>query len=316
MPQIKKKEDYLRTMTERVKNKLDPCEEWLANMLLGSHSKILSIKQIKRTIKFSIAKEIDKMLNQSNQTGPYVNLKYIYPYRKIIKVTYKKLKAQTQGLLIPQKGGFEIQINQYLDFINKRVTLAHEIAHTFFYDIHSDIPIIPFAINQSNFWTREGYTYEITRAILIPEKSITSIIKERKTSPSIESLRKLSKLYKTTNNVLQKRIIHDLNLWDCIIFIAEFTGENIIQVNPTLTSKGNSFKGINIPRAMNNSNDKIAGELYSFLLSVFENKYKKGEININNKQFYIESIALSQYDRIYLTSILSSIPFERGCDLF
>lgn len=295
------------------KTKLDPVEEWIANTLLGDFYKVLSPLETKIEIKKTITKHINKLLQQKNQNGPYIDLEAILPRRKILEVSKTPLDKGTKAILCPTKGGFKIQINQNLNFIDRRIALSHEIGHTFLYDIEAEIPTMPYQKSMSNYWIREGYAREIARAILVPEESIKSIIRERRISPSIDSLNDLIDLYKVSYDLLCRRLINDLKLWDCLVFSPEINADGKdITIDSRHTSKGKTYEKLNLPKVLSYNSPKTHYKsLYLFLVLAFKLKYKEGEVYLNNTMHYIE--AKLKYPRSKkLLSIISRYNLQKN----
>lgn len=79
-----------------------------------------------------------------------VNIQRIAALRKILKIElveedfFRKIRGykdkQFDACLMPVPGGFKVMLSKSYDTRHRRYSLAHEIIHTFFYDIDSDIP--------------------------------------------------------------------------------------------------------------------------------------------------------------------------------
>lgn len=297
----------MKTIKRNKESKLNELEKWLASSLLGEVYEVLSPLEVKAHIKGKIYHQIEKLLEMENQKGPYINLEALYTHRKILNVSESKLDNQTKAQLIPIKGGFVIQIRKDLNSIDRRTVIAHEIGHTFLYDIDKDIPKMDYPKDSRSYWIREGYAREIARAILIPHQSIKSIIEKNKKPPSIKHLNELSKLYMVSNNLLRIRLINDLKSWDCLIFNSELKNGNCINVNPSYTSKGDTYQNYNIPKTLNpKSLNKHHYELYHFLISAFNQKYKNEKINFYQSKFNIESKRFFNKG-YYLVSLISEL---------
>lgn len=124
---------------------------------------------------------------------------------------------------IPTKEGFRIEIahkdvTDLSDLSTRaRTTIAHEVAHTFFYDI-SEHPPKPIGVvsSKKSQWEIEHICYRIGRALLMPSFSISHLLSN---SPNMKnaSLRKmgwLKNLFKVSFHIVAWRMIKDLKLWN------------------------------------------------------------------------------------------------------
>lgn len=137
--------------------------------------------------------------------------------RKIKEIRFSETK-KFDGFLLPQKDGFNIIINKNLRDTQKRTAIAHEIAHTFLYNIHNEPPS-PFHLHNGLDWdNEEGPVYEISRSILVPEEWIRRHDKK----PSLDAFNKLRLKFNVSKDVMARRIIHDLKIWDVYIFFANY----------------------------------------------------------------------------------------------
>ncbi|GAH21886.1 unnamed protein product, partial [marine sediment metagenome] len=93
---------------------------------------IIKPEEITKQIKEEIFLYIDKILKQTKQEEARVSLNLIFPYRKIIDKKEVEMESRLEGFLLPTHGGFIIKVNSKYPLFRKRVTVAHEIGHTFF----------------------------------------------------------------------------------------------------------------------------------------------------------------------------------------
>ncbi len=137
--------------------------------------------------------------------------------RKIKDIRFSETK-KFEGYLLPQNDGFNIIINKNLKDPQKRTAIAHEIAHTFLYNIH-DEPPSPYHSQDGLDWgNEEGPVYEISRSILVPEEWIRRNDKK----PSIEAFNKLRQKFNVSKDIMARRLIHDLKIWDVYMFFTNY----------------------------------------------------------------------------------------------
>ena len=124
---------------------------------------------------------------------------------------------------IPTKEGFRIETKHKntrnlddLDF-RARTTIAHEVAHTFFYDINV-LPPKPIGVvsSKKSQWELESICYRIGRTLLMPSFSISRLLTQ---SPnirkgSLHGIGLLMNRYKVSSDIAAWRMIKDLGLWN------------------------------------------------------------------------------------------------------
>ena len=113
---------------------------------------------------------------------------------------------------------FIIHLNKNLSDARKRTVLAHELGHTFLYDLQSK-PIVPLYIRERSldllspniYSDDEGFVYEIGRFLLAPTKVLPRFIPQ---VPSLESFLTCCSLFQTTKDVMAKRLLWDIYNFD------------------------------------------------------------------------------------------------------
>lgn len=157
------------------------------------------------------------LLAKTNQTRPPVDLKPIASLRAVYRTVYT---ARNEGCARLQSTpeGFVILLQKHWHWIIRRDWWAHEIAHTFFYDIES---LPPKRLIETSGKDEEFICDMLARELLIPYSFLTSS-DVMLGAPSIFELRRLSKLFKTTVSTMSHRLICDLMLWDAIVFFCEY----------------------------------------------------------------------------------------------
>ena len=138
------------------------------------------------------------------------------------KIRYNDM-TKLKGYLNVTENGFEIILNNELKKNPRRLRtiIAHEIGHTFLYDIDSTPirSICPLKDTQLNPWeTHEGLAYEIGRNILVPKQLLK---RYSYLQPSINSLFELRDLFKTTFSILARQLVQE-SFWDVFMFWTNF----------------------------------------------------------------------------------------------
>ena len=261
---------------------LDPAEEWLAKSWLGNLYPLLGREEIATKIKERLFTYINNLLEKTKQYKPSYNPDKLFEDRKILKKIEAQLPRNRSGMLIPIIGGFFMKIRSDEHEYRKRFSTAHEIGHTFFYDLKQSIPTIRFLKSNSRYWVEEDYANEIAAAILLPEASLRKVIIGGNLAPSLDALENLCNLYKVSHEVLWRRIVRNQKLWDCIIFKSMMGINGTINTDSVSVSKGISFKKWIIPKV-------IKENLYSIIAPVFKERQFSGELDFKGSKYTVES---------------------------
>lgn len=154
-----------------------------------------------------------------NKGMEFVELRNYFNARRIVKVEIDA--DQVFGARIkPVESGFVIFLKEAHkeDLQNNRFLIAHEMAHTFLYNLNpsppKDLNVFPAGSNEVEFVCNK-----LARSILIPESLLLIDIKKLNIhSPGFDfrNLYSLNKRLKVSNHVLLNRIILDLGLMNCL----------------------------------------------------------------------------------------------------
>lgn len=261
----------------RKSKKLYPAEEWLIKNWLGESYKLFSIEESIKSAKEKVNNYIYEQLNKTGQTSPPFNPELLFGIRKIISKQEQSLPDNFSGILQPTKGGFFVKVNSKLYSKRKRFTIAHEIGHTFFFDVSSDIPKKKFISSNSPYWVEEDYVNSIACEILLPTPFVEETFKRNNYSSSLESLSAISNLYQVSHEVISKQLIRNLKLWDCLYFQCKKNHESITPIMSSI-AKGQSFQSSNwtISKNLNKGQETppINVLLFKNILSVFATSEK------------------------------------------
>ncbi len=126
-------------------------------------------------IKNQILSEINEWLESCGQSRPPIDLLRLAGARKVSDIRREKLGQH--GILIPTPDGFVLKLDSRISRARQRAIFAHELAHTFFYDISSSPP--------SKIWSltisakqEEQWCDEFAGEILMPTKALEKVIAE------------------------------------------------------------------------------------------------------------------------------------------
>jgi Zn-dependent peptidase ImmA (M78 family) len=220
---------------------LDPSWVWLGKELLNSESVSYSDPNtFKECVKSALFANTIRLLKETGQSNPPYHPERIAEIRK---AKILKLPLEYDGMLIPTKDGFTMKINSDMPLVHQRFVCAHEIGHTFFFNIETSPPSKPFVIHKNRHWAEENIANRIAREILMPEPVIRSHLEQAK-PPYIEDFKQIMKLFLVSSEVLAWRI-RELKTWKALILIFEMNDEFEIKLHGTFNC---NYKKLNVAK--------------------------------------------------------------------
>ncbi len=238
---------------------LDPLWAWLGKELLNYETFLSSdLHNFKETVKTALLENALRLVKATGQTEPPFDPE---PIAKIRKANILKLPLEHHGMLIPTNEGFTMKINTSMPLVRQRIACAHEIGHTFLYNMETSPPSKAFVSSKDRYWVEEVIAYRIAHEILMPEPSIRSYLEHAK-SPYIEDFKQIAKLFLVSAEVLSQRI-QELRAWNVLMLIFEITDEFDIKLYRTFNC---SHRKLNVAKKGTIVQDKI---LYNILHKAF-----------------------------------------------
>jgi Zn-dependent peptidase ImmA (M78 family) len=133
------------------------------------------INAIFEKTKERILSEISEWMESCGQSLPPIDPLKLVGQRKVYEIRREKLRQH--GILIPADDGFMLKLDCRVSRARQRSVLAHELAHTFFYDISSSPPSkvrsLTISAEQEEQWCDEFAGH-----ILMPTKALEKTILE------------------------------------------------------------------------------------------------------------------------------------------
>lgn len=284
----------------KTENLLDPAIEWAQEKYLAKglfrNSRDLSITEVKR----AILSAVEDMLKQIDKGIPF-DPNSIAPLRRIKAIIETELSVD--AILIPEVGGFVVKIHKALHPFKKRYAIAHEIGHTFFFNIEEDPPKREFEYQKSSYWVQEEFACAIAREILVPQFSLLPLVENERIQPSVSALRYLSALYQVSFDVLRMRLINDVPLWDCVVLESTVTEGKILTKGRDI-SKGKSHRSFVMPRVIEWSGR--LSKLFYIISATLNEKRIKDIIEVENKKYSVETLLLDPAKQTVMTLLLES----------
>ncbi len=157
-------------------------------------------------------------LDQAKETKPPINLKALFPYRKVLKVAYKE--NINDATLRVEESGFVIEVRPRQPETRTRFSVAHELGHTFFFDIHN-CPPRRIGPTGSGSLDEERLCNIAAAELLMP----AHLLREKASmypSPgqsyfSMNTFRFLLDVFVVSREAFARRIVQDLFIWKSII---------------------------------------------------------------------------------------------------
>lgn len=279
----------------RKSKELYPEEKWLARNIIGETYELYKLHDVVIEVKSRISNNIYELLKNSNQYEPPFNPDKLFPERKILDKKEDVMDSKQSGLLIPVKGGFKMKINSTHSYNRKRFTTAHEIGHTYFYDLTAETPCKRYQRTSSTYMIEEDYASSFAAEILMPKPFLSKIIQERNLQPSFRTLKILQRMFVVSFESICKQTIRNHRLLDCLIFESTLSETGRITNLSQTICKGDSFKNWTVPKTFESIdlNDKKSDvfkvTLYELLSKLF-NKLIAKPSSIEKSICYKENV--------------------------
>ena len=228
-----------------------PLYQWMVNQFKDTLSPWANKRDLAEKARKAFLNQAAVLLLKTRQRKPPFNPFAILQLRKIHTVTWVNAdKGREEARLIPDEDGFRIVLrrpenaqftsNEELQrHIRVRTTLAHEIGHTYFYDLSERPPSRgPERYQMLSSRSRivrekeEWWCFDFARELLLPGFSVRRFCQGLDVDPSLNTALKLRKTFNVSWDLLLRRLVYDLRIWKtCAIFRLRFDGSQLILNN-------------------------------------------------------------------------------------
>ena len=215
---------------------------WLGKQLLGEAPTINGFEDFKSDVKMALFDDVEHIVAKAGQKVPPVNPEIVAKERKVIEI--ERVVLDTDALILPCRDGFQMKLNKKLPLVRQRFACAHEIGHTYFFDITKNPPEKPYRRSTSHYWVEEGLCYEIARRILMPSSMMREWMENAK-PPYIREFKDMMLSFLVSGELLSYRI-QDIGSWDVLMLIFE-SGGGAIMLYKVLKS-GNRMGNVHVAR--------------------------------------------------------------------
>jgi Zn-dependent peptidase ImmA (M78 family) len=183
-----------------------------------------------------ILDQVHKLLSEAKQLTPPINLEALCSQRHI-SVVYKN--DIPDATLRVENNKFIAEVRQTKQYSKRwRFSIAHEIAHTFFYDL-SRVPIERVFHRYSAYEDEERLCDIAASEILMPETLIKQLIKyipkPGDSNFSLQIFLNLLKKFNVSADAMARRLCEDLNIWNSIIMGSRWLSKNSSSINSEFT---------------------------------------------------------------------------------
>lgn len=175
------------------------------------------------SLKEWVENSVSRLLHLSNQSYPPTNFsKELYKHRRIESIKYVSDIKPFWGRLKIADKGFEIELfpPKKTSVFWARYSLAHEIAHTFFYNI-KNWPPKPLVYIEPRDIELEWLCDFIAKSLFVPfawlNEELNKIPPFYDKNFSFNPIFNLKRKFKTPIQIILERIVEDLDLWNCVI---------------------------------------------------------------------------------------------------
>ncbi len=142
---------------------------------------------------------------------PPIDVDRILPLRKIVNKSFFNSTDSPEAVLVPTHQGFTIRLRPGLHPTRTKFSEAHEIAHTFFYDISKHPPQRLLAFSSSVLANRkeEGICNDFARELLMPLELVRLYADRFQGLSSWDLLQNVKAKFAVSTEVAARRLLSD-----------------------------------------------------------------------------------------------------------
>jgi Zn-dependent peptidase ImmA (M78 family) len=150
---------------------------------------------------------------EAGEDHPPINPRIIARLRGVQAIEFFGADESPEALLIPTRGGFVIRLPTGRPQVRHRSSIAHEIGHTFFYDIRNGWPTRLLTRNSVGRLSHkeEDICRAFARALLVPAAQALEIKDTHPTAAGLELVSLLAKRFEVSEEFAAVRLMRDLD---------------------------------------------------------------------------------------------------------
>lgn len=164
-------------------------------------------------VRIALLQAASALRHASGQSPPPVDLSPLLGLRRISRVEDDLSGGGTEASLIPVSTGFVIRVAASQSRARQRASIAHELGHTFFYDLTASPParlLPPVVLVGKQHFKEEDVCWAFARELLVPRELITSDLESPGLYSGLSLLRMLAARYDVSSEFVCVRILHDI----------------------------------------------------------------------------------------------------------
>lgn len=157
----------------------------------------------------SILRHAQTLIRQAGLYGPPFRPALYAPFRRIRSISYKRM--QIDGRILPIQDGFSVELRKSSSPGRENFTLAHEIAHTFFFELVPTVKYRKLYSHSAADSEEENLCNIAACELLMPSNSIATVARDY--SQTLESLKQIAETYETSLTATVLRLT-GTHLWN------------------------------------------------------------------------------------------------------
>jgi Zn-dependent peptidase ImmA (M78 family) len=181
-----------------------------------------------RQVKQAILEAAMHLRLEANQNVPPIQLDKIKQIRHI----YEEISFNTPGaltaVLTPSSRGFILRLREGQHWFRRRFSIAHEIGHTFFYDINKNPPVRLISQVSSGVMSpkEENICSAFASELLVPHELINRELFKLSGDNKLTMIVDLGNRYEVSAEVMTRRLLMEMDLSQLETTAAIFKGED------------------------------------------------------------------------------------------
>lgn len=273
---------------------------YLTNELIALSRSRHPDKSSWQAVKQGILQAANYLREEAGQISAPIMLENIEKLRGIQKKVVYDSEGASGAILEPVSGGFIIRLGKGQTSIRRRFGIAHEIGHTFFYNLGYDPPIKIFPRERSRLLIdkkEEGICNAFAGELLMPGELVQQDIASS-SDRNLKMIIGLAAKYVVSPEVAARRLILDLS---------EFKNSILLFKEPLLT-RGKAvwwFYGSTLKRYLRKEEEAIFRQIVEAIQKAPEMK------NVEQTVAYHETVSIEYYQSIPKSRLMALVTFKR-----
>jgi Zn-dependent peptidase ImmA (M78 family) len=177
-----------------------------------------------REVKQQLLGAAETLRIATGQISAPVNLDPIMVHRRIVAVHWFSNPGALGASLVPTQKGFLLRLSKETAEERKRFSIAHEIGHTFFYDLRTTSPmrLIPIRRGSKAAAKEEDICHAFARSLLLPFELLADMLRQTEDLTPLDQICTIARKFRVSIECAVRRILYDTEqLSTTIVIIAD-----------------------------------------------------------------------------------------------